>query len=235
MIQSAATDDPRPEGDRPMNRRAPDSTAELIRQIHEGLIDAATLPAAKRRACVSYLTFQGLTTAEIAHVLCISDRSVQRDRFAARRAAALRPDSELGDELLGEFQQLTLGSIQRLIRLSNDPSAPAYARMWAEEAMIRNYQRFLDAAAKHRYFHDGSLRLQRQRRHSSAERKLEMADNEIDWVMSQAKLRQAELIVMSNFARDMGWSGDEEEEATSKPVESTVSEPERDEAATPEA
>lgn len=222
MIQPAANDDARPENDRPTKRRASDSIAELIRQIHEGLIDAASLSAAKRRACVSYLTFQGLTTAEIAHVLCISDRSVQRDRLAARRADALRPDMQLGDELLGEFQQLTLGSIQRLIRLSNDTSAPPYARMWAEEAMVRNYQRFLDAAAKHRYFNDGSLRLQRQRRHSSAERKLEMADNEVEWVMSQAKLRQAELIVMSNFARDMGWTGDEGEEATSKTVESKV-------------
>lgn len=45
----------------------------------------------------------------------MTDRSVRRHRTAARRDDALPPGPNLGDELLGEFQRLALGSVQRLV------------------------------------------------------------------------------------------------------------------------
>ena len=46
----------------------------------------------------------------------MSERTVRRDRSAARKDDAIAPDIYLGDELLGEYHRLTMASIQRLIR-----------------------------------------------------------------------------------------------------------------------
>jgi hypothetical protein len=133
--------------------------AELVHKIHEGLIRPEDITMEERQRCVAYLFGEGLSTNEVCSLMRISERTARRDRLAARREAAIAPDAELGDELLGEFQQLTLGSIQRLIRLARDEKTPPYARMWIEEAMIRNYQRFIDTAARLQYFRHGTRRL----------------------------------------------------------------------------
>lgn len=36
---------------------------------------------------------------------------------------------------------------------------PPYVRLWAEEAMVRNYQRFVETARKLRYLNDGDERI----------------------------------------------------------------------------
>ena len=143
--------------------------AELVRQLHAGKIATETLTPEMRRQCVAQLSLEGFTNSEIAQLMRISERTVRRDRLTARRDDALAPGRSLGDELLGEFQRLTLASIQRLTRLARDAETPAYARMWAEESMVRIYQRFLDTAHRLRYFEDGRARLAYQRDTDPAE------------------------------------------------------------------
>ena len=122
-----------------------------------------------RQQCVGHLTLEGFTSGEIAQLMRISERTVRRDRAAVRQTDALAPARSLGDELLGEFQRLTLASVQRLTRLARDPEAPHYARMWAEESIVRIYQRFIDTAHRLRYIEDGRARLAHQRDTDPAE------------------------------------------------------------------
>jgi hypothetical protein len=163
-------DVPRDEADAPIpdaNAAPPSASADpgplndLVRRIHGGEVCPLTLPPEVRRQCVGYLTSEGFTNSEIAGLMRISERSVSRDRRAARRDEALSPGVHLGDELLGEFQQITLASVQRLVRLTRDTSASPYARLWAEEALVRNYQRFLESARKLNYLDDGAARLKK--------------------------------------------------------------------------
>ena len=76
---------------------------------------------------------------------------------------ALRPELGLGDELLGEFEQVTYASVARLTRLARDPGNPPYARLYAEDAASRIYQRFVETARKLSYVEDGAGRLNHAR------------------------------------------------------------------------
>jgi transposase len=135
------------------------TTAELIRRLHEGQLDGAKLTVAQRRACVEHLTTAALTNAEIAEVMGISESTVTRDRAAARAERGIEPDPKLGDQMLGELERLASASIARLTRLAGDTTINQYARLWAEESMIRIYQRLVDTARRMHYIDTGTGRL----------------------------------------------------------------------------
>lgn len=138
------------------------SVHDVIQELGEGLRDPGDLSAAMRRMCVDHLTGEGFTNADIARVLRVSARTVTRDREAVRRDGAVAPGLTLGDELLGEFERITLSAIARLICLTRDPKTPAYARLWSEEAITRMYQRLIDTAHRLQYLAPGAARLQHQ-------------------------------------------------------------------------
>ena len=145
------------------------SVHDLIQELSAGRRSADDLLPAQRRLCVDHLTDEGFTNTDIARVLRVSARTVTRDRLAARRDHAVQPDCYLGDELLGEYERLTLVGIARLTRLTRDSDTPAYARLWAEEAIHKMYQRFIDTAHRLKYLATGSSRLQQQRDNDPAE------------------------------------------------------------------
>src|SRR5262249_53755391 len=97
---------------------------ELVRLIHDGQIPPDALTPERRQQCVSQLALEGFSNAEIAQLMRTSERTVRRERLAARRDEPVTPDPMLGDELLGEFQRLAHAGIQRLTRLARDPDAP---------------------------------------------------------------------------------------------------------------
>jgi len=135
-------------------------TNQLLQQISAGEVDVASdLSVDARRACVAELSDQGFAISEIATLLRVSSRTVNRDRRFLRHAEAIEPSLRLSDELLGEMHRLTQASVQRLTRMANDETAPAYARLWAEDAMTRAYKRFIDTANELRYLRGGGERL----------------------------------------------------------------------------
>ncbi len=111
--------------------------ARLVQEIHAGRIQADSLSAELRRQCVGHLTIEGCATSDIAALMRVPERTIRRDRAMVRREEAVGPSLTLGDELLGEYQRFTLASVQRLTRMCNAAEEPAYARLWAEEAISR--------------------------------------------------------------------------------------------------
>lgn len=138
------------------------SIGDVIRDISQGVCKAEDLNASTRQECVLALSMDGLSNDEIASLLRISGRTVTRDRKAARKTHALKPDRELGDELLGELQSYVLTSVRRLSRLCNDATAPHAVRVRADEAIGRIYQRFVDQVRRFSYASTGSRRLELQ-------------------------------------------------------------------------
>lgn len=150
------------------------SIRDLVARLHAGAVRVSDLSADDRLACVEYLISEGFTTQEAAELMRVSVRTAQRDRAAVRRNRALHPDRSLGDELLGEFQSIVHASTQRLTRLARDTSAPAYARLWAESAIVRNFQRFIETIHKLNYLEDGRRRIDRLREADPAEQRYAM-------------------------------------------------------------
>lgn len=143
----------------------------LVRGLHDGRVLPGDLSLEMRQRCVDHLTLEGFASGEIAELMKISERTVRRDRAAIRRDHAVEPDLRLGDELLGEFQRIILASIQRLVRLARDPETPAYARLWAEESIVRMYQRLIDTAQRMNYISNGGRRLSHHRVNDPEEQK----------------------------------------------------------------
>lgn len=139
------------------------SVDDLIEQVHAGAIDPADVSADDRQRCVAHLTRAGLTAEHIAALFHVNERTVQRDRTAIRRAEAIAPTLSLGDEFLGEFYSELRQCNQNLARLTSDDNQPLHARIWAEEARVRNYKRFLDVADRLGYLEGGKRRLDYQR------------------------------------------------------------------------
>jgi hypothetical protein len=146
------------------------SPAAVVERVHAGTLDPGALSAEVRRACVGHLGEQGFTSGEIAEVMKITERTVRRDRAALRREHGMGPDRELGDELLGEFERVVSTANARLTRLARDPEVSAYARLWAEEAQVRNYKRLIEMAHRLRYVESGQSRLAAQRREEGGNR-----------------------------------------------------------------
>ncbi len=143
--------------------------AAVLEQLHAGEVAGAALPLELRRRCVEHLTDEAFTTGEIAQVMRISERTVRRDRAALRRAGGVAPDARLGDELLGEFERIVTGAVGRLTRLSRESTSPPYVRLWAEQAMVRIYQRYIETAHRLNYIEDGQRRLREQRTESGTD------------------------------------------------------------------
>lgn len=152
------------------------TAADIVQRIHSGQLAADSITLQQRQQCVSYLSLEGFTVGEIASLLHVSERTVKRDRQAVRQAEALTPGLSLGDELLGEYQRQTLSSIQRLTRMINDKSNPAFARLWAEEAINRIYQRFVDCVHRLGYLDDGQARLKYLRQTDPAAKECDRQD-----------------------------------------------------------
>ena len=135
------------------------SAAALLRAIEDGSLSAGELSVEYRRECVGYLTRQGFSAMEIAQILHVSERTIERDRTATRKVNAIAPDAHLGDELMGELHSIVLASVQRLTRIATDTDAPHYARVWAETAIVKSYLQLIDKTKQFDYIGSGSDRL----------------------------------------------------------------------------
>lgn len=137
----------------------PQCVATLLRAIHDERIDPRSLSTERRRECVAHLTAQGFGALDIARLLCVSERTIERDRRTLRADNAIAPSVHLGDELMGEMHAIVLASVQRLTRLATDTDAPHYARVWAETAIVKHYLQLVDKTRQLDYIPSGTDRL----------------------------------------------------------------------------
>lgn len=130
------------------------AAAEVLGRLDQGTLSAESLTVPMRQRCVCHLTHRGYSSSEIASRLKLNQRTVRRYREAARREEAMTPDEQTPREMMGEFRRMTYQSIGLLRRMSYDPQTPAYARLWAQEAIGRTYKRFIDTARSMGYLGD---------------------------------------------------------------------------------
>jgi DNA-binding CsgD family transcriptional regulator len=119
-------------GDGGRGRGSEGRTVALLRDIQSGAAGAQTISIDDRRQIVAYLVADGYSNAEIAQMLKVSDRSIERDKRAIREGNALPKDPRLVSQLAGRLVSEAELSVQRIRRTSRDKVTPPAVKVDAE-------------------------------------------------------------------------------------------------------
>ena len=123
-------------------------TLSLLQKIQAGTVDPKCIRPAERRLVVSYLMADGYSTADMAQILKISDRSVERDKKTIREANALAASPELVEQMVGRLRHEAELSIQRIRKATRDKTTAPAVKVDAEH---RCYQIRSDMTASMRH------------------------------------------------------------------------------------
>jgi hypothetical protein len=116
-------------------------TLSLLQKIQTGAVDPKCIRPAERRLIVSYLMADGYCTADMAQILKVSDRSIEREKKAIRETNALAADPQLTEQMAGRLVFEAELSIQRIRKAARDKNTPQAVKVDAEH---RCYQIFSD-------------------------------------------------------------------------------------------
>ena len=95
-------------------RDTEERTLSLLQKIQAGTVNPRCTRTADRRLLVNHLMADGYSTAEMAQILKVSDRSIERDKKAIREANALAADPELVEQMAGRLVCEADLSVQRI-------------------------------------------------------------------------------------------------------------------------
>ena len=107
-------------------------TLALLQQIQNGATDPKAIGLAERRQLVAYLMADGYSTADIAQILRVSDRSIERDKRAIREQNALPRDPALVEQMVGRLFSEAELSIQRIRKATRDKRVSPGVKVDAE-------------------------------------------------------------------------------------------------------
>ncbi len=123
-------ENPQPSDNTP--RDTEERTLSLLQKIQAGTVDPKCIRPAERRLIVSYLMADGYSTADMAQILKVSDRSIERDKKAIRETNALAADPELVEQMVGRLVCEAELSIQRIRKTARDKNTAQAVRIEAE-------------------------------------------------------------------------------------------------------
>ena len=107
-------------------------TVMLLQQIRSGQMDASAIGRDDRRLLVAFLMADGYSTAEMAQLLKVSDRSIERDKQAIRQENALPQDPKLYEQMTGRLVGEAELVIQRIRRIVRDKKVQGSVRIDGE-------------------------------------------------------------------------------------------------------
>lgn len=109
----------------------------ILQDIKSGKTDPSLLTPAERKILVSLLMSEGQSTAEIAHLLKVSDRTIERDKQIIRKGNALAQDPEFAGIMAGRLVNEAQTSIQRIRKFQRDSGCPPAAKIDGERACFQ--------------------------------------------------------------------------------------------------
>jgi len=118
-------------------------TIALLQKIKNGQFEANSIEKAERMLLVPFLMAEGKSTAEIAHLLKVSDRTIERDKKALREEIAITKNPKLVEQMVGMLVYESELSVQRLRKVQQDKDASPADKIEAERTNNQNrYQLF---------------------------------------------------------------------------------------------
>lgn len=109
----------------------------ILQEIKSGKTNPSLLTPAERRLLVSLLMAEGQSTAEIAHLLQVSDRTIERDKQAIRKDNSLIKDPELAGLMAGRLVDEAQTCIQRMRKFQRDSNCPPAVKVEAEKSCFQ--------------------------------------------------------------------------------------------------
>jgi transposase len=108
-------------------------TLAILQDIRKGLTDPKSFCPDVRRLLVSFLMAEGHSTAEIAHLLKTSDRTIERDKKAIREENTITKEPKLAEKMAGMLYAEAGRCIQRIRKFQRDSNASPAAKMEGEQ------------------------------------------------------------------------------------------------------
>jgi transposase len=110
---------------------------DILKAIKAEARDPASLLPDERRPLVAVLMAEGQSTAEIAHLLQTSDRTIERDKQAIRKNNAISQDPELANIMAGRLLDEAQICIQRIRKFERDGNCPPAAKIEGEKVCFQ--------------------------------------------------------------------------------------------------
>ncbi len=128
-------EDPKPSDN--TTRDTGERTLSLLQKIQAGTVDPKCIRPAERRLIVNYLMADGYSTADMAQILKISDRSIERDKKAIREKNAISQDPELVSIIAGRLVDEAQICIQKIRKCERDSNCPPAAKIEGEKGCFQ--------------------------------------------------------------------------------------------------
>lgn len=116
----------------------------LLQQIRNGDIQPKSLAPLQRRLLVSRLLNEGQSSSEIAQLLDVSDRTIERDRQALRKEGSLQHDPDLVNEVAGQLKAQGELSTQRMLKIARGKDAPCSVKVDAYHRCFEIFCRYIE-------------------------------------------------------------------------------------------
>lgn len=149
---------PQPSDNTP--RDTEERTLSLLQKIQAGTVDPKCIRPAERRLIVGYLMADGYATADMAQILKVSDRSVERDKKAIRETNALAAEPELVEQMAGRLVCEAELSIQRIRKAARDKTTPQAVKVDAEHRCYQIVSDMIGSLQRLGYLPIATARLQ---------------------------------------------------------------------------
>jgi hypothetical protein len=108
-------------------------TLALLQKIKAGQFKANSIGTAERRLLVCFLMAEGQSTAEIAHLLKVSDKTIERDKKVLREENTITKNPKLLEQIVGGLISEADLCIQRIRKFQRDSNASPAAKMEGEQ------------------------------------------------------------------------------------------------------
>ena len=116
----------------------------LLQEIKASHRAAKSIAPAERRVLVSVLMAEGQSTADIAHLLAVSDKTIERDKKAIREENAIAKDPKFVEQMVGRLVREAETCTQRIRRASRERDATVADKIDGEHRCFQ----ILDALAE---------------------------------------------------------------------------------------
>ncbi len=135
-------------------------TLALLQKIKAGQIEPKSIGKTERMLLVCFLMTEGNSNAEIAHLLKVSDRSIERDKQAIRKTNALAADPELVEQMVGRLVCEAELSVQRIRKAARDKDTPQAVKVDAEHRCYQIVGDMITSLQRLGYLPTATTRLQ---------------------------------------------------------------------------
>ncbi|MFB0556053.1 MAG: hypothetical protein ACETWQ_22345 [Phycisphaerae bacterium] len=155
-------------------------TLALLQGIRNGSIDPKSLGPNERRPLVSLLKDEGQSTAEIAHLLKVKDRTIQLDKRALREEDTLTKDPKLVKQMAGRLVTETDLCIERIRKSARGKDTPASVKVDAEHRCFQIFEKTIERLQSLGYLPTAAQKVSAEFRYQTEEvLTLEQIDKEV--------------------------------------------------------